>query len=183
MPRNCDAARRVENVVNTNVIPASRRDEPARRRGQIIRQALWSGAISSVVSSVALAICGRLEGGTAAGPNNGPSQWIWGRSAAYRRNLSMRYTLVGYCVHHATATGWALLHEAIFGRDKARQSTQQRLARGAATAAAACLVDFTLTPLRLRPGFEAQLSRPSLLMVYAAFGLGLASRWSRSPHR
>jgi len=36
------------------------------------------------------------------------------------------------------------------------------------------IVDFKLTPKRLMPGFERHLSRPSLAMVYTAFGLGLA---------
>ena len=36
------------------------------------------------------------------------------------------------------------------------------------------IVDFQLTPKRFRPGFETQLSRKSLLAVYAAFAIGLA---------
>jgi hypothetical protein len=41
-------------------------------------------------------------------------------------------------------------------------------------AAAACFVDYHCTPKRLAPGHERHLSRPSLAVVYAGFGLGLA---------
>jgi hypothetical protein len=45
----------------------------------------------------------------------------------------------------------------------------------AAASAVACFTDYQLTPPRLRPGFEERLSRTSLLMVYLAFGAGLAA--------
>ncbi len=138
-----------------------------------LRQAAFSGAAAAVLSAIALGVCGRLEGGSAAGPNNGPSQWIWGRGAAYRRRASLRHTLVGYCVHHLMATGWAVLHERIFGARKHQQTAAQRISRAAATAATANFVDYQLTPLRLRPGFEVQLSKTSLFVVYAAFAVGL----------
>jgi hypothetical protein len=38
----------------------------------------------------------------------------------------------------------------------------------------ACFVDYQLTPDRLKPGYERHLSRPSLAVVYGAFGVGLA---------
>jgi hypothetical protein len=44
------------------------------------------------------------------------------------------------------------------------------------TAAFALLVDYKLTPSRFKPGFEKHLSRPSIALVYAAFGIGLAAR-------
>ena len=87
---------------------------------------------------------------------------------------SLRHTLTGFLIHHATATGWAYLHERTFGKDKAQQSVPQRLARAAATATVANFVDYQLTPKRLQPGFETQLSRKSLFAVYAAFAIGLA---------
>jgi hypothetical protein len=138
------------------------------------RQALISGAASSILSAVALAALGRIENGSAAGPVNGPSQWVHGRSAAYRRSASLRHTLVGFLIHHAMSTGWAVLHERLFGRDKQTQTPAKRLGRAALTAATANFVDYKLTPKRLQPGFEAQLSKKSLVVVYAAFAVGLA---------
>lgn len=138
-------------------------------------RAAASGATASLLSAAMLAICGHVENRAPAGPLNGPSQWLFGRRAAYRRDLSVRHTLIGYTIHHATATGWALLHERIWGAQKAQQSVAQRLGRAAVTAAVANFVDYKLTPQRLQPGFEAQLSKKSLVLVYAAFAVGLAA--------
>ena len=139
----------------------------------LYRQALLSGAVASVLSTVVLAMCGQIENRRPAGPINGPSQWVYGRRAARVRQPSLRYTLTGFLVHHAMATGWAFLHERVFGEHKAKQPFAKRLGRATVTAAIANFVDFQLTPRRLRPGFETQLSRKSLLAVYAAFAIGL----------
>ncbi|HEU5136472.1 MAG TPA: hypothetical protein VFU13_15080 [Steroidobacteraceae bacterium] len=138
------------------------------------RQALISGAVASVLSAAVLVLCGQIENRRPAGPLNGPSQWVFGRWAARMREPSLRHTLTGFLIHHVSATGWAVLHERILGKNKARQTFPARLGRAALTSAAANFVDFQLTPKRLRPGFETQLSRKSLFAVYAAFAIGLA---------
>jgi hypothetical protein len=143
------------------------------------RRALISGSVASALSTAVLAACGRLEHGTASGPVNGPSQWLWGRWAARVRRPSMRHTLVGHAVHHVCSCGWALLHER-WARQDGSANSGARLAKAAATAALACFVDYRLTPKRFQPGFEVQLSKPSLLAVYAAFAVGLAMA-SRRP--
>lgn len=150
----------------------------ARRPWQrAISEAAVSGAVASVLSGCALAVCGRTESGTAAGPVNGPSQWLWGRTAAYRRDATLRHTLVGYVIHHLMASGWAFAHEYCWGARP--RGWRRELGIGAATAAAACFVDYRLTPQRLQPGFEVQLSKRSLLLVYASFAVGLALARSR----
>jgi hypothetical protein len=141
---------------------------------ELYKDALISGAVASVLSAAVLAACGQIENRRPAGPINGPSQWIHGRAAASVRKPSLRHTLTGFVIHHVTATGWALLHERLFGRRKAQQTFPARLARAALTATAANVVDFRLTPKRLQPGFDVQLTRTSLLAVYAAFAIGLA---------
>src|SRR3954464_1796303 len=140
-----------------------------------LRRAWVSGAVSSMTSAVVLALCGKLEGRGVAGPLNGPSQWVHGRSAAYRQQPSVKHTLVGYLIHHLSALGWAVLHERMFGRAVQPASSGKQVLAAAATAAVANVVDLKLTPRRLRPGFEVQLSRKSLLLVYAAFAVGLAA--------
>jgi hypothetical protein len=137
------------------------------------KQALISGASASILSTAVMALAGKKERNAPAGPINGPSQWVFGRSAAHSRSPSLRHTLTGFLIHHAMATGWALLHERIFGRRKAR-TPAQHLRNAAITAATANFVDYQLTPRRLQPGFDAQLSRKSMFAVYAAFALGLA---------
>ena len=138
------------------------------------REALVSGAMASLLSTAALMLAGKRENDAPAGPINGPSQWLFGRQAAHRRRFNMGYTIPGFLIHHLTATGWALLHERIFGKRRATQSRVRQLRNAAITAAVANVVDYRLTPKRLQPGFEAQLSRKSLVGVYAAFALGLA---------
>lgn len=139
-------------------------------------RALVSGSAASLLSAVALAACGKIERGTPFGPQNGPSQWIWGERAAYRRDASLRYTAVGYGIHHMTSLGWATLHEKHIARLVRDKPFAARLAAAGLTALVANVVDFQLTPRRLKPGFEKQLSRKSLFAVYAAFALGLALR-------
>lgn len=140
---------------------------------QAARQALYSGAAASLFSAAVLALCGKLENGSAAGPMNGPSQWIHGRWAAHLREPSLRHTVIGFVIHHVMATGWALLHERIFGDRKSEQPLGRRLGAAVTTAATANFVDYKMTPKRLQPGFETQLSRGSLFLAYAAFAAGL----------
>jgi hypothetical protein len=99
-----------------------------------------------------------------------------------RRRPTLRYTLIGYLIHHAASIGWAIPHEKyITGRIK-RPSPSHRLLAGTATAAFACAVDFQVARGRLQPGFDKQLGRKSLALVYAAFGLGLAFSCRRRKH-
>jgi hypothetical protein len=137
------------------------------------RKALVSGTAASLLSALVMTLAGKLERDAPAGPLNGPSQWIFGRKAAYRRGASLRHTLTGFLIHHVTATGWALLHERLFGTRKAEQPAVRRLRNAAVTAAVANVVDYRLTPKRFQPGFDVQLSRKSLLAIYAAFAVGL----------
>lgn len=135
------------------------------------------------MSTLALAVCSKLEEGHAAGGINGPSQWVWGEAEAYTRRATLRHTAVGYAIHHVTSIFWATLHEAAFGRaanDAARahpgrKSVQRICAEAAVTTAAAYVVDYHLTPRRLQPGFDKHLGALSMFVVYTAFGAGLAA--------
>jgi hypothetical protein len=141
---------------------------------EAVRRGALSGTLASVLSSLALALCGRREAGTALGPLNGPSQWIWGEPAAHVRRATWRHTAIGYAIHHLMSVGWATLHEKHFARPAVRRSPASYLATGALTAAAAAFADYRVVPRRFGPGFEKQLGRASLLAVYAAFAVGLA---------
>jgi hypothetical protein len=137
------------------------------------RQALVSGTAASLLSTAVMALAGKRENNAPAGPINGPSQWLFGRRAAYRRSANLRNTLTGFLIHHSMAMGWAFLHERVFGMRKQAQTPVRRLRNATVTAAVANVVDYKLTPRRLQPGFDAQLSRKSMLAVYAAFAVGL----------
>jgi hypothetical protein len=134
-----------------------------------------SGSFGSVISTIALAVCGKLEEGSAAGPNNGPSQWVWGEREAYTRKATWRHTAVGYAIHHMTSVGWATAHERVFGgSSQAPKGLLRHCLEAAATASTAYVVDYHCTPSRFRPGFKKHLGPTSIFAVYAAFALGLA---------
>jgi hypothetical protein len=150
-----------------------------------ILSGLVSGTVASVVSTVALSILGKAELGKSAAPVNGPSQWIWGRHAPYQDHFSLRYTLIGYAIHHAASVFWATWYEKLRQQLPPAESTAAVLAPAVATTVAAYTVDFHFTPKRLTPGFEHRLSQRSLLIVYGTFALGLAATvlFSRKPPR
>lgn len=129
--------------------------------------------MAAVASTLALAALGRHAAGAALAPINAVSHWFWGERATRQDDASLKYTLPGYLTHHAASIFWALLFERLFGR-RAAQGPTSALATGAAVATLAATVDYTITPKRLTPGFEARLPVPSLVVVYAAFAVGLA---------
>lgn len=140
----------------------------------IVSDALVSGSAASVTSAAMLMAASKVNGGTVAGGLNGPSQWLWGESEAYTREATLRHTAAGYAIHHATSIFWGLLHEAVFGGSRRRKPALQHCAEAVASAATAYVVDYHLTPRRLRPGFEKHVSANGMVAVYAAFAAGLA---------
>ena len=132
------------------------------------------GSVASVVSTAALAALGKREAGSAYGPTNAISHWFHGNKAALQDGPSMKYTLTGFAIHHGSSLFWAVLFERFLGKVLDRNEPLTTLEVGAAAAAAACFTDYQLTPRRLHPGYEMRLSKPSLAVVYATFGVGLA---------
>jgi branched-subunit amino acid transport protein len=140
---------------------------------QVIHAGIRSGTIASITSTMALMICGGLERKGVAAPLNGPSRWVWGEHASYERRATLRHTVTGFLVHHAASIFWGIVHQSIFYRWN-ESDRKTRIVHGLSTATSAALVDYGVTPKRLKPGFDNHLSLPSLICVYAAFGLGLA---------
>ena len=141
-----------------------------------VREGTLSGTAASVASTALLSAFGRREAGSPYAPTNATSHWLWGDRAAVQDGASWRYTALGYLIHHASATFWAMIYEKWLDRDGRRDPALSALAKGAAVAGLAAFVDYQLTPRRLQPGYEMRLSRPALLAVYAGFGLALAAR-------
>jgi hypothetical protein len=138
------------------------------------RQALVSGTLASFFSTAALALFGKAEARSFVAPTNATSHWLWGNDAYSEYEPSLRHTGVGYVTHHASAVFWALFYERWLNSSE-HHSTAGILRDAALTAGVAAVVDYTLTPERLRPGFEQHLSRASLVGVFAAFAAGLAA--------
>ena len=141
------------------------------------RAALVTGSLASIASTATLSAYGSREKRDAVSPSNGPSQWVWGRRAAYASGASLRHTAVGYAIHHATAIMWATLFERLRGRRTGAGST---IAAAAATSALAYVVDYKVVPQRLQPGFDAHVSPRALGAFYVTFGAALAiAAWMR----
>jgi hypothetical protein len=122
-----------------------------------------------VASTAALALRGRTDAGAAAAPINAISHWFFGDRAFRRDETNFRNTFLGYAIHHAMSVFWAVPFEASRGLTRQRSSV-----RALGTATVACIVDYTITPRRLTPGFEKRLSKPSIALVYLAFAAGLS---------
>jgi hypothetical protein len=140
---------------------------------QAMRDAVTSGSVASVVSTAMLSACGKKDS-TAYAPTNAISHWLWGDRAIRRDGPSARYTAVGYAIHHASSVFWAVFYEKFFVPSAERSKLAPALIGGTAVAGLACLVDYRLTPKRLRPGFEKRLSTCSMVLVYGSFGVALA---------
>ncbi|CAN7683122.1 hypothetical protein LJR289_005406 [Pseudoduganella sp. LjRoot289] len=139
-----------------------------------LRRGALTGSVASATSALALAVCSQGENRSPFSAVNAVSHWLWGDKAARKDQPSMRYTLLGYGIHHASSVFWGVLFERWFRRVLARREPAATAAAGTAMAAVACFVDYQMTPRRLHPGYEQRLSVPSLTLVYAAFGAGLA---------
>lgn len=141
---------------------------------QSMKRGAVSGSIASGLSMAALAALGKRDSGSAIAPINSVSHWLYGDKAKMQERASTMYTLPGVITHHASAVFWAVLFERIAGRLLDRKRALTTLQVAAAATAVASVVDYKLVPYRLQPGFEARLSRPSMVGVYAAIGVGLA---------
>ncbi len=140
-----------------------------------LERGLVSGAASSILSTVALAIVGKQETGSAFAPTNAVSHYVHGDKAARHSGPSMRYTVPGYLIHHASSTFWSIVFEKVAGKYLDRKTPAGILTASAATSAFAAFADYKLTPKRLQPGYEKHISTPGLAIVYAALALGLAA--------
>ncbi|EKU83691.1 hypothetical protein [Massilia timonae] len=139
-----------------------------------LQRALISGATSSILSTVAMSVVGKMQTGSAYAPTNAVSHYVHGHKAGYRDRFSLRYTVPGYLIHHASATFWSFVFERALGGVMDGKNPMAIAAASAATSAFVAFTDYKLTPRPLQPGYEKRLSRNALGVVYAGFAIGLA---------
>lgn len=145
-----------------------------KKWSEALTEGALTGSAASLTSAAALAWCGRTECDSPAQPINAPGHWIWGDGALEQPDGSARYTGAGFAIHHVSSVFWATLQARCVGGDAPRRAGAV-LRDAVLVTAIAALVDLRLAPTRLRPGFERQLPVRSLIGIYAAFALGLAS--------
>ena len=155
------------------------RDE-SRPIEDIVADGLWNGAVATVATTAAVAVCGAIENRRVAAPINAVSHIVYGDEAAEHSAPSIKYTAPGLLLNAAAVTSWAVLQELMFGRQQTHKTVGVALAEGAIVSALAYVVDYHVVPSRFTPGFEKRLSNRSLAGIYfvLAASLGVAS-WVR----
>ncbi len=151
--------------------PTCQQDPQATRGWRaLLLRALGSGSAASVASTALVSLRSRQRAGTLPAGTNAASQWVWGEPARRASGWSLRHTLLGFAIHHASSVMWAAGYEA-WGR---KRPSDPALLRGAGVAALAYVVDYHVVPRRLSPGFENRIGATGVAATYAAFAVGLA---------
>ena len=128
---------------------------------------LISGSLASIAAALTLAAASKCERHAAAQPLNATSHWLHGDAAAGRTGIDWPHTGVGYATHHVATLLWAGFFEAL--RRWSSRSDPAAVVRDAAIASTtAAIVDYTITPHRLTPGWELVLRKRSMALAYAA---------------
>lgn len=140
---------------------------------QLVCDTLVTGALATAATSVTMALCGKAEGMPAVAPFNAVSHILYGDRAATIDEARADTTAPGFALNAAAMGLWAGVHDALFG-EKSKHDLGTALLAGAATSAAAYIVDYYVVPKRLTPGFELRLSGGSMLAIYGALAVALA---------
>lgn len=133
-----------------------------------------TGGVAAAATTAAVAVLGKLEGGSGIAPINAVSHILWGDKEPVTEEVDASHTAAGAALNAMAVTAWAGLHELLMPR-KGRPTVQRALLSGAATAAVAYVTDYHIVPKRLTPGFEKRLSGAALFGVYATLALALAA--------
>ena len=152
----------------------------------VLKRAIASGTLSGLTTAATALVEGKRETGSYYAPLNATSHIIWGDEAARQDSPSLKYTLTGFLLNHASTIFWALFYEKLFGRHSAKydhswdRTASPPLAKpilgAAAVTTAAYVIDYHLIPERFTPGFEKRLPAKSLTTIFAALAIGLAAR-------
>lgn len=138
-----------------------------------LREGVVSGLLAGLLSTAVLMATGRRENRSAVAPVNAESHWLWGDESLREDSPTLRHTLTGIVTHHLATVFWATLHALVRG-ERRTVDVPQALLGGIATGAAAAVIDYTLVPRRLSPGFEHRLSTGAMVGVFAAIAGGIA---------
>jgi len=142
---------------------------------QALREGTVAGTTAGLLSTLVLAALGRRQCGSPVAPINAVSHWLWGDESLHENRWTVRHTLPGLLTQHAAAILWAALYSLVRGHRKEAKELPAAIAGGIATSATAYVVDYTITPRRLTPGYEHRLDGKGMLAVYAALAVGFAA--------
>jgi hypothetical protein len=142
---------------------------------QALREGAVAGSAASLLSTAALAALGRRQAGSVPGPLNAASHWLWGEESLRENRFTWRHTLTGLLTQHAASIMWATLYSRVYGHREEAKRLPNAIAGGIATSAVAYVVDYTITPKRLTPGYEHRLDGTGMLGVYVALAIGFTA--------
>ena len=147
---------------------------------------LLSGSSASLLSSVAAYELARRERRAPLAALNAVSHWLYGPAAYAADRASLRHTLPGIVIHHASSLVWGALYQTLLRSvvdagtvegervQRGHPDLADRFAAAAVVTALGAFTDLRLVPPRLSPGFEHRLSKRGVALVYVGFALGLA---------
>jgi hypothetical protein len=138
-----------------------------------IRLALTSGAAAAVATTAAIAVSGRATDVSSWAPINAVSHILWGDRAAEQEAPSWKYSATGLTLNAGAMLSWGAVYALLLGGRQ--RPAAQALLVGAATSAAAYIVDYYVVPRRLTPGFEKRLPSRAMFAIYASLAAGLAA--------
>jgi hypothetical protein len=141
----------------------------------ILGRALVSGTLAAVAVTAVASMASRRSTGSYASALNATSHVLWGREAAMRNAVTLKYTATGALTNVGASVFWALLYEALCARSK-RLRASGAMARALLVSGAAYVVDYHVVPKRFTPGFELRLPGRALAAIYAALAFGLSCR-------
>lgn len=143
-----------------------------------VQRTLISGTVSGVATALAASVAGKRDAESYAAPLNATSHILWGDEAAQHDEPSLKYTVTGFLLTHASAIFWASIYEKWFAprEEEANASPLQPLIGAAVVTAGAYVTDYYLVPRRFTPGYEKRVSGKSLTAIYGVLALGLAAR-------
>lgn len=140
-----------------------------------LREGAVTGTVASLLSTAVLALMGKRQDGHAIAPVNAVSHWAWGDDAARVLRPTWKHTLTGVLTQHAASIFWAALYSCFYGHRAEAKELPQAIAGGVATSAVAYVIDYTITPKRLTPGYELRLDGKGMLAVYVALAAGFTA--------
>ena len=158
-----------------------------------IRKPWWpsivvSGSAASLVSALVAHGLSARENRAPFAAINAVSHWLYGPAAYREHHPSLRHTLPGFVIHHASSLLWGALYQVLLRRRvdrhavtaadrptaRGRRAAVDRWATAAVVTAIGAFTDLRLVPPRLSPGFEHRLSKTGVALVYLGFAFGLA---------
>lgn len=142
--------------------------------GTLLRRALLSAALASASATGVAVALGCRRGHAAPAVPNSVARMAGGPVRSGREDWS-RHTAAGVALNFAGCLAWAAVAET-WARARPYRSPGTALARGAAVAGLAYVIDQHLLPARRRPAYDAVLPVQARVIVYASLALALPMR-------